>query len=242
VEFAGVDEKLDRVRDSIDELDKEIATLFEDDEQAFTQEPDGTGRIAALIHHRNRQIPLRFSVLAGEIIHHLRSCFDHLVWQFSSEAYRRDYFQHIEFPVFVKKPVEKKRIFQYERKVGGVTNPNALALIESLQPYQFEEPTFSAIFIIHAMDVIDKHRELVLYHPTASLSFPSELMNQAIASVANPELETPDLYAEIPKYVYVVPQLSFKQFGPRSTQPVISGLNELTSFVDEVVEKFRQLS
>jgi hypothetical protein len=50
---------------------------------------------------------LRFSVLAGEVIHHLRSCLDHLVWQLSSEPFRSAHSDRIEFPVYERAPVGK---------------------------------------------------------------------------------------------------------------------------------------
>src|SRR6266850_676840 len=46
----------------------------------------------------------RFSVLAGEIVHHLRSAFDHVAWQLSSAAVRAASPNQIEFPVFPTKP------------------------------------------------------------------------------------------------------------------------------------------
>jgi hypothetical protein len=53
----------------------------------------------ALEYHRNRPVPLRFSVLAGEVIHQLRSILDRIVWQFSDRRYWEFNGKWIEFPI-----------------------------------------------------------------------------------------------------------------------------------------------
>jgi hypothetical protein len=53
-------------------------------------------------------VPPRFSVLAGEIVHHLRSCFDHVTWNFSVGATPEH--KRIDFPGRPSKLRTKNRI------------------------------------------------------------------------------------------------------------------------------------
>ena len=158
-DFSGIREKLKRTDQNIRNLDVEVARFLE------------TGKYPALLpyedkellskgaaYHEKRVIPLRFSVLAGEIIHHLRSCLDHIVWQFSAQWYRTLKPKQIEFPILEVRPVNKEAIAAYERKVKGVSDPGALILIEALQPYNRINPIYSSLLIIHKMDIVDKHR------------------------------------------------------------------------------------
>jgi hypothetical protein len=73
------------------------------------------------------EIPPRFSVLAGEIVHHLRSAFDHVAWELSSDAERRDHATRIEFPIFPDALDDKGKLTRFERKIEGISSPTALA-------------------------------------------------------------------------------------------------------------------
>ena len=94
-----------------------------------------------------RAIPLRFSVLAGEIVHHLRSCLDHIVWHFSNPAYRTDERKrrYIEFPDLKTRRV-RVRFTQYQRKKKGITDPRVRKLILACQPYM--RPILSSLFCL----------------------------------------------------------------------------------------------
>ena len=78
--LGGIREKLKRVSEQIDTVDQEVRRLL----------AGGQYRVTGLPDHELRQysfkaygspLPFRFSVITGEVVHHLRSCLDHLVWQ-----------------------------------------------------------------------------------------------------------------------------------------------------------------
>jgi hypothetical protein len=108
----------------------------------------------------------RLRVLTGEIIHHLRCAFDHVAWQLSSADLQAKSPNQIEFTVFTERPkpcgVRKNKISRYCRKVEGIASPTALARIDALQPYTRTNPLRHILWLIHDMDRIDKHRELIL--------------------------------------------------------------------------------
>src|SRR6185369_15898895 len=179
-DFSGIHERLIRANENIHNLDREVGRFIESGEYRVFSYEDKETLLKAVQYHKSRTVPLRFSVLAGEIIHHLRSCLDHVVWQFSGDWYRRSNRSVIEFPIFETRPIKPKRIAAFNGKIRGISDPGALMLIERLQPYN---ATYSIDFpplIIHKMDIIDKHRELVLCTTVGSIPFPIELLERQI--------------------------------------------------------------
>src|SRR6267142_5338043 len=98
--FDGIAQKLYRSKEHIHNLEAEIERFFKESKYPFLTDNNGEILLEALEYHRNRPVPLRFAVLAGEVVHHLRSILDHIVWQFSEPSYRQDprNLKWIEFP------------------------------------------------------------------------------------------------------------------------------------------------
>src|SRR5215467_15939846 len=132
-DFIGIGEKLKRAQENIFNLDKEITLFFEEGDHPALPKHDEKLFHEAIAYQKNRVIPPRFSVLAGEIVHHLRSCFDHIVWHFSVEHLIENV-RHIEFPVF-EKPLNHDSRKMLERKIHAITDANVRRLIEGLQPH-----------------------------------------------------------------------------------------------------------
>jgi hypothetical protein len=164
----GARERLTRANENICNLLSEITPFISDlpvirfsgENPTFTDEDRKNWDI---LTKANPQLPLRLSVLAGEIVHHMRAAFDHVAWQLSSPAQRTSNPTQIAFPVSVAvPPADKDELGRYKRQVKGISSPTALARIESLQPYKALNPLAHPLWVIHDLDRIDKHRELVL--------------------------------------------------------------------------------
>src|SRR5271170_3790317 len=161
--FAGVAEKLKRSHENIINLNHEIVGFFEACKYPVVPDVNSEEWQDAVDYHKNLVIPLYCAVLSGEIVHHLRSCFDHVVWHFSSAKYRLESENYIEFPVFRKEPSTKDELARYERKVKGISKSSILSLIEGIQPYKRgSDAEDDPVCIIHDMDRFDKHRELAI--------------------------------------------------------------------------------
>jgi hypothetical protein len=102
--FRGIAEKLNRSHENIKNLEAEIARFFKESEYPLLTNDKAEIIPEAVEYHRKLPVPLRFSVLSGEVIHHLRSCLDHIVWHFSSGEYRREHMGWIEFPILKDRP------------------------------------------------------------------------------------------------------------------------------------------
>lgn len=111
--------------------------------------------------------PLRWAVIVGDIVHNLRSAFDHLAWQLELLAKRVP-------DVDTKFPVHWDAIKFNNAVKGGVPKrfpKRAWAIIERLQPYLrgvrfYRHP----LYRIHEMNRRDKHQLLNLLY--AVLPFP----------------------------------------------------------------------
>lgn len=235
--FRGIYERLKRTDQNIHNLDVEIAGFIDGGEYKIMPYGDAELVLKAAAYHRDRPIPLRFSVLAGEIIHHLRSCLDHLAWRLSTGASRT-----IEFPIFKRRPVQEKELARYKGKISGIINPDALRIIEGLQPYNFPNPYAVPLAIVHDMDIMDKHKELLLCVSSATAQ---------IVATASPDVERyfrnkryvgndifADLASELKKHAQVIPQVSFGQFGGRKSEPIIPALVYLAKSVRDAILLF----
>jgi hypothetical protein len=238
--FAGIVEKLRRADENIFNLDSEIALFFKEGDYSVMPNQDGEMFLKAIEYHKNRAIPPRFNVLAGEIIHHLRSCFDHIVWHFSVNPVKN--IRKIEFPVFDKAPVNHDSRKLFAGKLEGIADPNVISLIERLQPHHAAEPLDDPLWIIHDLDIVDKHRELLNSSPTGTVNFPVE-MEPILESYqrAHPELNSVQVAHHFQSDGTLTPYISFRNFGGRKIQPVIPGLAQLFNYTFKTVSDFAVL-
>lgn len=236
-EFAGIWEKLKRAEENIHNLDSEIALFFQKSDFPRIPEDDDELLRKAIQYHRNLPIPPRFSVLAGEIIHHLRSCFDHIVWHFTVQPGKN--VRKIEFPVFEEPPANHIGRKFFEGKIAGITNSEVLSIIHGLQPYAATDPLNDPLSIIHNFDIMDKHRELVICAGTASRFFPPH-MQKVIESYEgeHPELNSAQVAHYFKDFGPLMPYISFRDFGTRKIEPVIPGLVELFNHTVKSVKRF----
>ncbi len=242
--FFGISKKLERADENIINLHNEIIRFFKGCKYPVIPKTHEQGWQEVVDYHRDLQIPKRFSVLAGETVHHLRSCLDHIVWHFSSTEARRDHASALEFPIFQAAP-SKDELKRYKRKVQGITNLRVLALIEALQPYHRPDASDDILLIVHDMDRFDKHRELMIVTACANLTFPAGTRPETIANVVaykkGKTLSMTEFAAAqraIKNDAKVSPQVAFSNFGNREGQFVVPSLMALLNGVSDVAEMF----
>jgi hypothetical protein len=243
--FHGIFEKLKRANENIVNLDGEILSFFQKCKYPVIPDAKDKEWEDALNYHRSLQVPKRFSVLTGEIIHHLRSCLDHIVWHFSSPAARRDHENVLEFPIF-RDPLTKKEQPRYNRKVQGIVKPRVLALVEQLQPYHRGlDAIDDSLCIIHDMDRFDKHRELLIVTACANIVFPAgSSMAGVISAIAYREgktlsaVELDAAQRAIKNDAKIHPQVAFAKFGNREDQLVVPSVAKLSHAICDVLDLF----
>lgn len=242
-DFSGIREKLKRAKENILYLEKEVSTFLKENDYPAWRYDDRETALKAIAYHRKRVIPVRFNVLAGEILHHLRSSLDHVVWQFSDEWYRISKPTQIEFPIAEVRPTKKPGRTGYERHVKGISDPAALILIEYLQPYNSSDPIDHPLIILHKLNIHDKHRHVPICISTGAIPIAADMIDRYVRYYRGEPGSVPvDVTAEFKSNPQVVPQISLKNFGGREIEPLIQGLAQLNNFVVNVCEKFGILS
>ena len=245
--FNGIIEKLKRADENILNLKTEIDAFLNDGKYPVIPHPDTETWQEAVDYHRTKLIPKRFSVLAGEIVHHLRSSLDHIVWHFSNVESGPPSQNVIEFPIFENEPRQKDQIKNYERKIEGIKSPDVLKLIKDLQPYNAgADVADESLLIVHNMDRFDKHRELVIVRSAVSITFPSDRPDllkkmELFKQGKLPQKELVEASRDFKNNSEASPNIAFGQFGKRDSQPVIPGLERLLNDVGVVVAGFAML-
>jgi len=192
-------------------------------------------------------IPLRWSVLAGEIVHHMRAAFDHVAWQLSSPSYRSSNTTQIEFPIYSFDPsTDKDKLRRYQGKVEGISKPSALARIESLQPYKAGNRFAHPLWLIHDLDRIDKHRELVLFvhalHTNIKIeaSVPTLVIQEPFKTKPSRVIPIgiPSDYMEVKGQITGQIALDKSLTGTGQSEPVVPFLENLLRFAVNSIESF----
>jgi hypothetical protein len=153
----GCRAKLERAKELVQGLEEEVASFLAAGTHSVVRENQFDQRryVFKLV---GPPVPLRFAVLAGEIIHHLRSCVDHIVWALATrDGQTTD--DRIAFPVC--STPEKFRKAVRNGVIRDVPD-RAEPLIEAFQPYQSADPPNSVVQVLHDLDIADKHKLLVV--------------------------------------------------------------------------------
>lgn len=209
--LAGILAKLDRAEESIELLNKErVAFLMTEPlpyhvEGGFFDDPTKY----EFRGYQDRPVPLRFSILAGEIIHQLRSCFDHLIGELAAANGQPPIRNH-EFPICTDREKFRKAI---QQKVKGISR-SALRRIVKAQPYRQATPDTTTINLIHQWDIIDKHRLLLVVGKMFTLG------NEVEVGTTEPEGPTPEIIKLTKAPQKVLSEQGHEIFSITLSQPV----------------------
>lgn len=115
----------------------------------------------------DREPPDRLKVLVGDVCHSLRTALNQLAYVLATPKGAGEPPTPLEFPIFKDaadysamdpksptRPARRGGLY----KVRGI-EPAAQAVIESLQPYHASDPEQHELWLIHELDVVDKHQK-----------------------------------------------------------------------------------
>jgi hypothetical protein len=98
----------------------------------------------------------KWGSLAGECVHSLRSALDHVAYALVRR--NRPTEDYSEFPIFKQRRDWDKR---HASKLPGVS-AKAITQAKWLQPFRRVDPEIDKLWLIHTLDITDKHRRLSL--------------------------------------------------------------------------------
>ena len=238
-ELAGIREKPKRANENILNLQSEINTFLKVRPDPVVGDDEREAADKVFQFWATRQVPPRFSVIAGEVVHHLRSCLDHIAWSLSSQRYRDDHERWIGFPVMVKpKPWNSDERRAYDRQVDGILATDALRMIDELQPCHAGEPTDDPLAIIHELDRIDKHPNLVLVIPSFNMNISLPVMHSLVFGGLQRENKVTSKALTDKVQVKITPHVSFRKFGKKENQSVIPSLTQLSDALRDAIKLF----
>jgi hypothetical protein len=160
----GIRAKIQRVDELIKDLETDISSWLEENRRLYRtiHRADNDAR-QAILSIAGPPPPLRLSVAAGEIIHHLRSCFDHLIYQLvatTSGPPDAKLTRILQFPICDTAQEFERAVRR--RQIEGVSS-SATAEIERCQPYYHGvDVTKHPLWLLRELDNADKHRLLVV--------------------------------------------------------------------------------
>lgn len=257
----GVKAKLDRANEILGCLDVETSKYFSQDPPVVRLEHKNTNNEYVLIAYGEPNPPLRFSIMAGEIVHHLRSSLDHLITALVIRNGVEPSYQH-QFPICTS-----EHDFERACKKGQIrgVSESAKKLIRSVQPFTTPTPSNTILNVITKYDNADKHRLLVVVTAIAHLSDGITIgINENIAKSLGREGKPPAIVgvemgaqkislegAEVFKFKFaepapeyqiedagLIPQLAFDKCGSLENAPVIPMLRAMVEGTVHTVRLF----
>jgi hypothetical protein len=250
--------KIERANENIKNLEVEIAAFVQPDPYIIIGDVNHQAKECTFIA-KAKPIPLRFSVLIGEIIQHLRSSLDHLIWALALKRHAAPH-PRIGFPIC---RTEEEFIAARKRGIINGISGSAQKIIESLQPYRNSNwrtvASDTPLKIIQDLNNTDKHRLLTVVvdatHVHGKIYFSGKMSDTAIGRFepeqwANELLRTePDgtkvltirfakMHPELQVNADFRRQVAFEQFGTREVEPVIPNLMLLRDATIKAIKLF----
>jgi hypothetical protein len=247
----GIRAKIERADEHIKNLNTEITAFLNNDAYRILTHRDADLRQATL-SIAGPEPPLRFSAIAGEVIHQLRSSLDYLIRALVIENNQSPTERH-QFPVCTTR--EKYEAAIKARRIEGVA-ASAAATVESLQPYTDAKTADThTLRVLQDLDNTDKHRLLVVVTAVASLNdvvFQEMDRDVVITDMSPPQwpLRPSEHGTKALTITFNRPepgvqmtgkasyQIAFDEFGPFREQPVIERLQEMRDRVVWAINLF----
>ena len=149
----NIEIKIDRAKVHFLDMQKKIEEFFQSNPYQVDIKRNEEKRP---IHYVSKiqEVPIEIPLLAGEVIHNLRSALDYVAYRLFIINTPEGDGKHIYFPI---SDDSVKYAFEKVKKTNGLSQP-AKDLIDSFNPYKGGN---DVLWQIHRLNNIDKHRLLV---------------------------------------------------------------------------------
>ena len=240
--FDSIKAKIIRANKHIDNLDRKIESIL-DEPHSLRKEYDAETRQLSIVSNGDIELPVEWSIIAGEAVHQLRSSLDHLVHALVVSEGRVKPTVRTQFPILDSEDNRK-----FRDRTEGISS-TAAAIIESLQPYHpswthrlHEHP----LCILRDLSNTDKHRNIVMVQVDVKaddILMPNDAFGVTVYwNTAKTDAKHLSFYTDNPEMdveAQILRQVSFPQICAGHHKPVIPTLVELSGYVDAIVLPFR---
>ena len=196
-------------------------------------------------------IPIRFSVLLGEVMYQLRTALDHLLSALVAVHGETPTDKH-QFPIC--STPEKFLEASKRGDIAGIS-PAARNLIELTQPYQPTHPSPSLLNLLREWNNADKHRLLVVVGGAAALG--NQIRIEEADSAFSVVEMTPPFVKRVTKegadiftlflgephsrfraHAEVVPHVAIEHVGPLDCASVSEVVTKMAAFIRHIFDGF----
>ena len=247
--FDGCLAKLARAKFLLRELTRQANDPANEQRYGVTFHIDSEAQEIVIKGSVPRDLFIELSVLAGEVVHQLRSSLEHAVWQLVVHNGGSPKDGLTGFPVYWDKAQYLKR---GRPKIGGI-NTAAAAIIEGLQPFR---PDYSSdpLYLLNEMWNRDKHRllnvalvkpiafQVALLHRSSGRFLPLPIIDLPPGQIKDgAELHRLRLPREYSPQMEVVGQMAwtfgFEDAGPAGGKPFPGLLTQLVDFTEGIIKQ-----
>ena len=254
----GCRAKVERAKEHFYALYGEYGAFFERNPFGFANYTNPAAGEQVYLARISRQPPTaRWGVIAGEIVHQLRSALDLLVWQLVLDNGGRPKTGAggTGFPICRTEDGYEK---SSRTKLRGASE-TAVKAIENIQPYRMPEGMGYLLGVLHDLDIRDKHQVLNLAVGTfrggvVTYAAPAETvdMQQYVAEAHEPFAPIEDGAVLLRHPIgeegpgasasgHFNFGVAFEQGGPAPGKPLITTLNVLVQAVEQLITMLRSL-
>jgi hypothetical protein len=255
----GCRAKIERAKEHYRELSHEFDAFFELEPYGIASFENPASGEHLFFARVSRELPVRWGVIAGEIVHHLRSALDLLAWQLvlDNGGTPKTGGGGTMFPI-VRSPEDFESFGR--GKVQGASEAVVVS-IGNIQPYtRGHEIEEDLLYILHQLDIRDKHQVLspaVGVVRSGSVTYTDTSENAAVSQYAiggsdlispledgtiilrHPLSElTPELNVLQGQVTF---DIAFEQGGPAEGKLLLPTPNLLISLVDQMITWFRPM-
>ncbi|OGA54641.1 MAG: hypothetical protein A3F74_15310 [Betaproteobacteria bacterium RIFCSPLOWO2_12_FULL_62_58] len=232
--------KVERAKRHIDELEREIEVYRQTKPYSITPNIDTAAPGEVINIDLPKVVPMNLSVIAGDVLHNLRSALDQLVCRLAERSGANST-NGVYFP-FGRDSAE----FEAAAK-GKIKKLNAAAqtFIRELKPYKGGN---DLLWSIHALNIMDKHRLLV---PVGSLATLRGVpVGEPLYGLMLPDFNALKegtnkiLLRPTPIYDHKIEfafDIAFGDVEPVKDQSVLATLHQLSDLVSEIISLAEKL-
>jgi|ERR1700728_2087230 hypothetical protein len=154
----SVRQKIYRAKEHWNELREEIIRYYESDPGDLFPADESTPENPLFVFKEKKPVPAKIALVLGDALQCLRSSLDYLVWELVEAAGNTPHRQLL-FPIAMSEKQYREDLVKRHRLDGVV--PEAIAIIDKLQPYLQPLPKETVLGILDELTNVNKHRRVI---------------------------------------------------------------------------------